>query len=622
MSRCFGLSAAGLVGVVAAVTLIAVPAAWANNDTITAQATVQFSGAVDTGTSCNAPTAATIDWGDETGTSTGTITHSGSTYTVSGTHTYPESAVGANDGTVTLSGGTCGSVGSPTTDFFTANVTMAPPMFTECPPVDENNGCQFLITVSNSGETVVQDPNEGPYEGADDALIGVYNNSSSPIFELPLSVPNSDLFGFDGDGVCDPGSAPLVSGCIPTSQSPAGQTCDGGQDEGCAFPTPTGTNAPPPGYTPTGYEGPTSWFSSISPDTSSGVVNFSPPIQPGQSTYFSLEEPPTGSNIGVGGTAAYIPGAVPPTVTSSGASFSGTVYPNGTSTTAYFQYGLVLGSRGPGQPTTTYYQTTPVQFVGSDFSAHLVTASVTGLVPNAVYNVELVATNSGGTTYGPNESFTTLKDPPPPPPVLGKNVNVSLVSGHVFILPPPGKSLGTAGDSAALSKGTGFVPLTEARQIPTGSEIDALHGSLKIVSNSGKVGKTQTATLAGGVFKVAQVRSGISKGLTSFNLVESAFQGAPSYTLCKAKGKKSADEATSASLSTKTLQLLKVSGHGKFRTNGHYSSATVRGTAYTVADRCDGTLTHVLRDTVLVDDFVRHQTILLHAGQSYLAKKP
>jgi hypothetical protein len=624
MSRCFGLSAAGLVGVVAAVALIAVPAAWADNDTINAQATVQFSGAVDNPASCTAATSATIDWGDGTTPTAGTITHNGSQIIVSGTHMYAETAVGTNDGTVTLIGGngsgtTCGP--SPgTQDDFTANVSPAPPMFTECPPVDANNGCQFLITVGDNGETVVQDPNQGPYEGADDALIGVYNNSSSPIFELPLSVPNSDLFGFDGDGVCDPGSAPLVSGCIPTSQSPAGQTCDGGQDEGCAFPTPTGTNAPPPGYTPTGYEGPTTWFSSISPDTSSGVVNFSPPLQPGQSTYFSLEEPPTGSNIGVGGTAAYIPGAVPPTVTSStGASFSGTVYPNGTSTTAYFQYGLVLGSRGPGQPTTTFYQTTPVQAVGSDFSAHVVTASVTGLVPNAVYNVELVATNSGGTTYGPNESFTTLKDPPPPPPVLGKSVNVSLVSGHVFIEPPPGKSLGTAGDSAALSKGTGFVPLTEARQIPTGSEIDALHGSLKIVSNSGKVGKTQTATLAGSVFKVTQARSGISKGLTNFNLVESAFQGAPSFNLCKAK---KAGDATAASLSSETLELLKVSGHGKFRTTGRYSSATVRGTAYTVADKCDGTLTHVLRDTVTVDDFVRHTTILLHAGQSYLAKKP
>ena len=204
--------------------------------------------------------------------------------------------------------------------------------------------------------------------------------------------------------------------------------------------------------------------------------------------------------------------------------------------------------------------------------------------------------------------------------MLGKSVDVTPVSGVVFIKPPPGKSLGGAADTAALSKGQGFVPLTEARQIPTGSEIDALHGSLRVVSNTGKIGKTQTASLTGGIFKLSQDRSGISKGLTNFNLVESAFQGAPSYSLCKAK--KSADEATVAALSSKTLQLLKVSGHGKFKTTGRYSSATVRGTIYTVADKCDGTLTHVIRDTVLVDDFVRHKTILLHAGQSYLAKKP
>ena len=494
-------------------------------------------------------------------------------------------------------------------------------MFTQCPPVDESSGCQFLISVTNSGETVVPDPNQGPYEGVEDSLIGVVNNSSTPIYELPLSVPSSDLFGFDGDGICDPGGAPLLTGCVPTSQSPAGQVCDGGQDEGCAFPPPTSTNPAPAGYVPSGYEGPTSWFSSISPDLSSGVVNFSPPLQPGQSTYFSLEEPPTGSTIGVGGTAPYSPGGQPPTVTSStGASFSGTVYPNGSATTAYFQYGIVLSDRGPGEPTTTYYQTTPVQAVGSDFSAHVVTASVTGLVPNAVYNVQLVATNPAGTTYGPNESFTTLTDPPPPPPVLGKSVDVTPISGVVFIKPPPGKTLGGARDSAALSKGTGFVPLTEARQIPTGSQIDALHGSLRMVTATGKVGKTQNATLAGGIFKFSQARSGINKGLTSLNLVESAFQGAPSYSTCKAKH--GATDATAAALSSKTLQLLKVSAKGKFKTTGRYSSATVRGTAWTIADKCNGTLTHVTRDTVLVDDFVRHTTILLHAGQSYLAKAP
>jgi hypothetical protein len=163
--------------------------------------------------------------------------------------------------------------------------------------------------------------------------------------------------------------------------------------------------------------------------------------------------------------------------------------------------------------------------------------------------------------------------------------------------------------------------LTEARQIPTGSEIDSLNGSLKIVTATGHLGKTQTATLAGGVYKVTQAGAGITKGLTTFSLQEAAFQGAPTYATCKApkKGKKAADAQT-ASLSSRVLQLLKASGHGKFRTTGRYSAATVRGTVWGVSDRCDGTLTRDFRDTVLVHDFVRHTTILLHPGQTYLAK--
>jgi len=311
-----------------------------------------------------------------------------------------------------------------------------------------------------------------------------------------------------------------------------------------------------------------------------------------------------------------------PSVTGpNGAAFLGSVNPNGLATTGYFQYGIPPNAQGPEGAGPTFTQFTPVQTVGSDFSSHGVSASVSGLVPNELYDVQLVATNSAGTTYGPIESFTTAQNSAPPVPVLGKQVNVTLVSGHVWIKPPPGKSLGPAGDRAALSKGQGFVPLTEARQIPTGSQIDALHGSLRVVTATGKVGKTQTATLAGGLFNLTQVRKGISKGMTDFNLVESAFQGAPTYATCKAKYKKAGD-AIIASLSSKTLQLLRVSGHGKFKTTGRFASATVRGTIWTISDRCDGTLTHVIRDTVLVDDFVRHKTILLHAGQSYLAKRP
>jgi len=51
---CFIRRTAGLVGVLVAVALVSAPVALANGDTITAQATVQFSGPVDNPASCNA----------------------------------------------------------------------------------------------------------------------------------------------------------------------------------------------------------------------------------------------------------------------------------------------------------------------------------------------------------------------------------------------------------------------------------------------------------------------------------------------------------------------------------------------------------------------------------------
>jgi hypothetical protein len=173
-----------------------------------------------------------------------------------------------------------------------------------------------------------------------------------------------------------------------------------------------------------------------------------------------------------------------------------------------------------------------------------------------------------------------------------------------------------------------FIPLTGAAQIPSGTVIDALHGSLAITTalpGSGGAhdaaakgkkptpkAKTQSGTFGGAIFKLTQARS----GLATLSIVEGAYQAAPSYATCKAH--KTAD-ASAAALSSKTLQLLHASAHGKFRTSGRYSSATVRGTIWTVADRCDGTLTHDVTDSVAVQDFVHHKTIILHAGQSYLA---
>lgn len=200
--------------------------------------------------------------------------------------------------------------------------------FGQCPPVFKDAGCQFLVTVTNGGETVGEDSSQTAYEGADDALVGVQNNSSSPVSSIHLSAED-ELFGFEGDGICSPGGAPIAPGCKvlegpEKAQSTnfekecvyAGEVREGkpvGENiiEDCGYPAPaaepagltfpTGVSAN--GYAPngdpvSGYEGPTSWFTSIgalgSSGTGSGTVNFSPAIPPGGSTYFSLESPPAG----------------------------------------------------------------------------------------------------------------------------------------------------------------------------------------------------------------------------------------------------------------------------------------------------------------------------------------
>ena len=313
-------------------------------------------------------------------------------------------------------------------------------------------------------------------------------------------------------------------------------------------------------------------------------------------------------------SAPAVAGGAPSTQTSTGATVAGTVNPENLVTTAFFQYGLDPSQRGPGASTTLYDQSTPPQQVGSDASVHPVLASLSGLVPGALYHVRLVATNSAGTTFGQDQTFTTAKAAAPPPPVLGKSADVKPVSGTVFIKAPNGQ----------------FIPLTGATQIPSGAVIDALHGTLAITTAlpsggardaaaKGKKGKakakTQSGNFGGAIFKMTQAHS----GLATLALVEGAFKGAPTYAACKAPKHKAADAIASAA-SSKTLQLLHASAHGKFRTSGRYSAATVRGTKWTIADRCDGTLTHDVTDSVAVTDFVRHKTIILHAGQSYLAK--
>lgn len=132
------------------------------------------------------------------------------------------------------------------------------PPFTQCPAIGLDTSCGVLISITDSGANCLTDPSQGPYDGIEDTLIGVQNNSSSPVASLTVS-STLPAFAFDGDGIC---AFVLNSGCGAT-----------------------------------GYEGPGTSFSGISGDLKSGTVNFTPALAPGASTYFSLEEAITCATI-------------------------------------------------------------------------------------------------------------------------------------------------------------------------------------------------------------------------------------------------------------------------------------------------------------------------------------
>jgi hypothetical protein len=189
------------------------------------------------------------------------------------------------------------------------------------------------------------------------------------------------------------------------------------------------------------------------------------------------------------------------------------------------------------------------------------------------------------------------------PPVPGKSVAIGLVSGKVFYKSPTGRRTQLKADT----------------NIPVGSQIDTRRGRVELTSAATGTGATtQKSDFYQGTFKVKQ---SVPKGNRAAALTtDITLAGEASRSQCA-----SARGASAAAVSKKkgphaVLGKLWGNGKGKFRTNGKYSSATVRGTIWLTTDRCDGTLTTVKRGTVSVRDLRRHKTVTVKAGHSYLAR--
>lgn len=433
--------------------------------------------------------------------------------------------------------------------------------FTQCPPVFNDTGCGFLIQVTNGGVAIVQDTTQGPYDGTDDTLVGIVNESSKTISQLSLS-SSEDIFGFDGDGECNPGGGPVPPGCVVLPESAflnekgereknadAGKECgyegevrngktltETTEDDNCGFMPPPGEpagNVFPESVEPVGfangdaiggYEGPRTWFSSIGPGNTTGVVNFGPALAPGESTYFSLENALTGTSLIIGnatvlgstlsggGTSGASITVVQGTPVTDTASLSGPSAALATGTATYSVYA---------SPTCTGAEAAPAS-AGTFSGATAAPSSAVNLAPGKYYwrvsfggdvNNQKAETACGSevlTVLAPTKTATSQSAPP--------------LSGPTITVPS-----GTAvTDKATIS---GALAATS-----TGSVTYTLY-------------KNSTCTVAAAASSVGAVTDGAAAASTAVTPAVGTYYWGASY---------SGDAATAASASTCGSEILTV----------------------------------------------------------------
>jgi hypothetical protein len=149
------------------------------------------------------------------------------------------------------------------------------------PYLTAGGGCNTLVTVNANSSITITIVNANPYDGSDDNLVGVVNNTSTPLTTLTLS--GSGISGWDGDGICAFGAGGLAGDTFTTGSS---AYCSAGQLGGTD---------------PQDYYGPNMTFTNFG--TGDAVtVNFSTAVPAnGGTTFFSLEEVPSSSLVVTGG---------------------------------------------------------------------------------------------------------------------------------------------------------------------------------------------------------------------------------------------------------------------------------------------------------------------------------
>jgi hypothetical protein len=234
-------------------------------------------------------------------------------------------------------------------------------------------------------------------------------------------------------------------------------------------------------------------------------------------------------------------------------------------------------------------------------------ASAPGQVKKAPAAATTTATPATTTTTANVQTTPAPSSAPTPVPAA-----VAPVLGESMGLKPAGGTV-----QVRLPQSSGFVSLAAAGSIPSGAVVDARAGTVVLRTAVDANGRTQAATIRGAVFEIRQSATG--KGMTDLVLRDGRPQGCPgSARASAALARLSRGVTTKAKPSSGGLWAR--DRHGRFRTRGRNSVATVRGTRWVTRETCAGTLTRVMDGAVDVFDLRAHRTVRVSAGHSYLAR--
>lgn len=240
---------------------------------------------------------------------------------------------------------------------------------------------------------------------------------------------------------------------------------------------------------------------------------------------------------------------------------------------------------------------------------------IANLKPEKDYRYRVVAENDSGTTIGGDGVFITEELEPE----LGELL-VAEPTGRVRYKRPGGR----------------WRPLaTWGAELPNGVAFDARRGSVALTSAM-RDGSTQRGRFGGGILQVRQprraggrvdifLRGGDFRRCARPRGVSRTERGAdtPSraaFLAAAARG----EAARRGAVSSGRRRVRRLWGRddgGRYRTHGRQSHATVRGTRWLTVDRCGSTLTRVSEGAVVVRDLARRRSVLVRAGESYVAHR-